>query len=263
MLISIHIPKTAGTAWRLHVEANAGARAGFVSVESRDRHDPATCAHARIRAGDNAGARAILDQAGCTLVHGHQAPDFLDLLPDAPAMLWLRDPYARLRSEFLHLRRKRRNETAEQGRVHDGEIDFADYVRPRRDLYARLLGRLDKHPGGYAVFLTERSEAAARAFHEALGWRGRIPARNVTPVDDPDAPPTVPDGDIAALLAGDTGIHRDWLTAWDNGDAADAARRLLSASGAGYEPAAPALRLRRRIGVWKEGVGRLFGRDWR
>ena len=234
-----------------------------MSVERRDRNDPATRAHALIRAGDTAAARAVLEQAGCTLVHGHQAPDFLDLLPGAPAMLWLRDPYARLRSEFLHLRRKRRDETPEQGRVFDGEIGFAEYVRPRRDLYARLLGRLDRHPGGHAVFLTERSDAAARAFRDALGWRGRIPARNVTPADCPDGLPPVPDASIAALLAGDTAIHRAWLSAWDNGEAHDAACRLLGASGAGYNPAAPALRLRRRIGVWKEGVGRLFGRDWR
>ena len=90
MLISIHIPKTAGTAWRLYLEGNLGDRVSFVSPEPRDADAIASQALALIDAGDAVAARDLVEASPVRLIAGHRARDFLEAWPDVPAMTWLK-----------------------------------------------------------------------------------------------------------------------------------------------------------------------------
>tara|TARA_R110002126_G_scaffold84233_2_gene204842 strand:+ start:4400 stop:5197 length:798 start_codon:yes stop_codon:yes gene_type:complete len=265
VLISIHIPKTAGTAWRLMIEANAGQQASFVSVEARDRNDTATRALALIDSGQEDEARMLVEAAGCQMIHGHRADAFLKLFPNAPAIIWLREPKPRLLSEYTHLKTFRREEGKLGQAIHAGEADLGDLARARSQIYTRLEARLKEHPGGYIAMLTERSDQAARTFHAALGWRGRLARRNVAPRMSGETLDALVDGQNEALdeiLASDRSIHDQWRQLWDSGEAGERAMQLLQA-GPLRQP--PPLRhyLRRLAGIGKERLGRALGRDWR
>jgi len=263
MLISVHIPKTAGTAWRLYLEANAGPRALFDSVERRDATSPTRAARVHMEAGRHDAARACLELHGAALIHGHLAQNFLALYPGAGVVTFLREPRRRMAAEFLHLRTYARDETALFAGVHTGRIGFVEFAERRGALYARLLRSLPEETT--LAFLTEAPGTAERACARALGWRGRLPRRNV-------APPSIQAeaGDLLAhhgphldaVLAEDIAVYEDWRTRWETGEAEARIARVL-ARGPAYAGTPALAGLRRRLGALREGVGRAIGRDWR
>ncbi|WP_417496853.1 sulfotransferase family 2 domain-containing protein [Maricaulis sp.] len=264
-MISIHIPKTAGTSWRLMIEANCGRQASFVSVESRDREEAASQAIGLLDAGCEAEARTLIQASGCQLIHGHRADAFLKLFPDAPAIIWLRDPMERLLSEYAHLKTFMRQENKLWQAIHSGSAGLDDLARVHGDIYTRLVARLDNHPGGYVAMLTERSGQAEQAVNAALGWRGHLPRRNIAPGaarSGHDALIDRPGAKTDSLLASDREIYETWSQRWLSGEASERAQDLLRA---GPRRGPPQLRnqLRRLAGVWKEKLGRSLGRDWR
>ena len=265
MLISIHIPKTAGTAWRLMIEANAARYASFASVEARDRDDAASRALALLDAGQDSQARSLIEGSGTQLIHGHRADAFLKIFPDAPVILWLRDPMQRLLSEYMHLKTIRREESKRQSAVHAGTVSLKAFARTRGQVYTRLEAQLGDHPGGYIAMLTERSELAVQALHAALGWRGQLARRNVAPKMSSDGIDALIDGKEKALedlIAGDRRIHSEWCQRWDSGEAGENAQELLLA-GPRRQPLQLRQYLRRLAGIGKEKLGRSLGRDWR
>lgn len=261
MLLSLHIPKTAGTAWRLHIEANAGRTALFDSVETSDRSDTAQAARALMEAGRSGEARAVIEQSGACLIHGHRAGDFSALFPEAPVTAFLREPRQRLAAEFVHVRHRPRSEPLFAA-VHRGELDFAGFAEQRGAIYA---GELGEDGAPRIAFLTEAPETAEQAFADALGWRGSMPRRNVAP--------HAQQGEAAALierhgplltrvLAADLELYETWRARWTSGEARRLARDILRA-GPRRAGVSPLARARRRMGALKEAAGRLIGADWR
>lgn len=218
MLLSIHIPKTAGTAFRLFIERNIHDAAGF-DYRSPETDTPALiAARDDIKAGEFERAHSRIAAADVELIHGHGAEDFAPLYPDAPAILWLRDPLERAISEFLHHRRHPSERHAPGRRIAAGELDFDQYVATQATLYARAFERLGRRPT--AVFVAEEPKAGASAFNEALGWRGRLTPRNRAPVQSAEEARRLArtfaherDGRLAA----ETALHRLALESWRSG----------------------------------------------
>jgi hypothetical protein len=265
MLISIHIPKTAGTSWRLIVEANAGRHASFASVELRDRDETATLALKLLDASRENEALTLIQQAGCQLIHGHRADAFLKIFPDSPVIVWLRDPLQRLLSEYMHLKAFKRTEGNRQRAIHAGKVSLKAFARGRGGIYSRLQAQLDQHPGGYIAMLTDRSAQAMQALHDELGWRGRLPRRNVAPRASAEPVHGLVNGSADALerlIASDRRIYDDWARRWDSGEALDIAHEVLRA-GPRRQPPPPHQHLRRLAGIGKETMGHFLGRDWR
>lgn len=261
MLISLHIAKTAGTAWRLHIEDNAGPKAAFDTREARDLGGPAARARAALERGDLDAVRAAL--AGVELLHGHAVLDFQPVFPGTGVIAWLREPKARAASEFIHLKARRREENPIFTAVHDGEAGFADFLAARGPIYSHVLERLGETP--LALLPTEKPHAVLSACAETLGWRGDFPRRNAAPPDQAEAARRLiaeHAGLLERTLAPDIALHRSLLEDWERGEGRARAEAILAA-GPRRAPPGQAARLRRRAGVLREALGRALGRDWR
>ncbi|MEQ8403786.1 MAG: hypothetical protein RKE49_01730 [Oceanicaulis sp.] len=261
MLLSLHIPKTAGTAWRLHIEANAGRAALFDSVEASDSGDPAQSARALMEAGRTVEAREAIEASGARLIHGHRAGDFSTLFPDAPVMAFLREPRQRLAAEFVHVRNRPRAEPLFAA-VHKGDLDFAEFAQQRGPIYS---GEFAAGGAPRIAFLTEAPADAEQAFADALGWRGAMMRRNVAPpAQQSEAAALIDDHRplLERVLAADLELYETWRSRWASGEAHRRARDLLPA-GPRRARVSPLARARRRAGALKEAAGRLIGADWR
>lgn len=264
MLISLHIPKTAGSAWRLHIEANNARRASFTSPLERDRDEPAMQALRAIEAGEDGRARTILDRAGTGIIHGHEVRDLLPLFPDAGLLAWLRDPVDRVVSEYRHLR-VRPPAGKIQERVHSGEMSLMEFIPFAEKFYRDIHRMAWERPGPYAFFLQEEIDAAMHLVRTHLGWPGDLPRRNVTPQGIKTEDASLNEAERAearTLLAPEYEIYELWRERWQDGSAAGAVIEVLETA----PPPQTAGRLRtlkRRVGVHTERLGRMFGKDWR
>lgn len=265
VLISFHIPKTAGTAWRLFIEANAGSHTLFDYGDGSDESGVLGDARRLIGAGGRAEARAVIDQSGAKMIHGHRALEFAPLYSEPAILAFLRDPRERMAAEYLHLRTYLRPESDVFRGVHEGRVGFGEFAAHRGNLYVKLLtertpddARLLAVPSAYA------GEAAA-ACRRVLSWRGSPPRRNVAPrrqKEEAAALLAEHASELETVLAPDIAFYRDWVERWRNGSGRTLAEDILR-SGPRRISGSPFSALRRRLGVIKEQTGRLIGADWR
>ncbi|HEY4989548.1 MAG TPA: hypothetical protein VII09_07065 [Opitutaceae bacterium] len=90
MLVSVHVPKCAGTSFRHAVDAIFGARAwyNYGSIFSREQ------------------ASRELVPPGTTFIHGHFLADaFDDIVPERRLVTWVRNPVERVASNYHHFLR--------------------------------------------------------------------------------------------------------------------------------------------------------------
>ncbi|MFS2317963.1 hypothetical protein RMQ97_08500 [Maricaulis sp. D1M11] len=263
MLLSLHIPKTAGTAWRLFLERNLGPQVSFASTEARDGQQIASQALAFLDAGDREQARTCVSTSPCRVIDGHRARDFLDLFPEAGALAWLRDPVDRLASEFLHFRSRQQPLEIAQ-RVARGELDFVAFAEKNFRFYARYQERLETRPGPYCFFVDAHRSAGLGACRRHAGWVGVLPRRNVTPRSQYQQIENLEQAreHLRDVLHEEYAVYDAWTAAWADGSAQTSAKALLSLA---PPPGSRSLKnqMRRRLGVVKEGLGHLLGRDWR
>lgn len=268
MLLSMHIPKTAGTAFRLFIEANARDRAAFAYVTGADearrdgRWSPAD--HPDVGA-----ARDAVRRGAVAIAHGHEVWRLLEDTPGAPVIAWLREPLARLASEYVHLERTPEARHRLAPEVAAGRLSFAEFASRRGDLYTRTFARLTADGRPAAFFLMERASDAQRVFANVLGWRGAAPARNVTPRADAERARALAVAHRDLLdgpLKNDAALVAHWRAAWARPDSDPqsgyAQTTALVAHGPHRRttPAAAALGIRRQLGVWREQLERRWAR---
>ena len=100
MLVSIHMPKTAGTSFRGSLEEHFGDRFRHDYQDYPLAHSPQA---RRQQARDRGEAARATDFAGVDCVHGHFLPlKYLQLAERLPCtfVTWLREPVARLVSHY-------------------------------------------------------------------------------------------------------------------------------------------------------------------
>ena len=105
MLVSIHMPKTAGTSFRGSLEEHFGDRFRHDYQDYPLAHSPQA---RRQQARDRGEAARATDFAGVDCVHGHFLPlKYLQLAERLPCtfVTWLREPVARLVSHYHYWQR--------------------------------------------------------------------------------------------------------------------------------------------------------------
>jgi hypothetical protein len=169
MIVSIHVPKCAGTSFKRVLQDICGARIwyNYGTIFSRDQ------------------ARAELVPPGTKFIHGHFLADaFDDLFPDRRLVTWIRHPVERLVSNYHHFLRSPDMRDDCCRALHERKLglrQFADLDWMRNET-GRYLA--NKPVGDFEfVGITERFEASIRHFCNVFGFRNtaRFPRENLNP----------------------------------------------------------------------------------
>jgi hypothetical protein len=167
MIISVHIPKCAGTSFGTVLEFIHGPRlwrnyeAILTPVQAVDGSVP----------------------LGTECIHGHFAADVFDALyPDAQVITWVRHPVERVVSHYYHFLRHPETRDAGCRRVHDERLSLRQYAEICPNLASCLVG--DRRVSDFAfVGVAEHFGASLQKFSERFGIKMRLPLprENVNP----------------------------------------------------------------------------------
>jgi len=169
MIVSIHVPKCAGTSFRRILTEVCSARIWFNygTIFSRDQ------------------ARAELVPPGARFIHGHFLADAFDgLFPGRRLLTWVRHPVDRLVSNYHHFLRSPDMRDDCCRALHERRLSlrqFADLEWMRNEASRYLASK----PVGDFEFvgIAERFEESVGKFCRAFGFRhpARIPRENLNP----------------------------------------------------------------------------------
>lgn len=169
MVISIHVPKSAGTSFRGVLDEVCGARIwyNYGTIFSRDQ------------------ARAELVPPGTRFIHGHFLADAFDgLFPEHRLVTWVRHPVERLVSNYHHFLRTpdMRDDCCRE--LHERKLslrEFADLEWMRNET-SRYLANKPVDAFDF-IGISERFDESIRQFCEAFGFKdpARRPHENVNP----------------------------------------------------------------------------------
>jgi hypothetical protein len=132
MILSIHIPKTAGSRFREILQARYGNRLALYYGEESDRTHP-LC---RRRAGRfDAQMFSDLEAAGIAVLHGHfRAGSCAKFVPDPKRYwVWLREPVEQTISHY-HFVQKLDRPNFHKAMIEDNALDLAGFARTERML---------------------------------------------------------------------------------------------------------------------------------
>jgi hypothetical protein len=177
LIVFVHIPKTAGSSFRLAAERQFGPEALLFDYGPEAAQTSSLVKHWIYERQDSEGFRRAVDGGSFRFLSGHFNRDKYADLPGARFVTWLRDPVDRLWSSFRHWRR------------HQGfEGEFTEFLeQPRRqNQQARILGgRLE---GLSFVGLTERYASDLALFNAAFGTDFWMLRANEAPPGDSERP---------------------------------------------------------------------------
>jgi hypothetical protein len=117
MIISIHIPKTAGRSWRAQLESEFGSRLLFDqefekvdSIETYreifEKNTPRADAREKTLKAELHERRAAL-MRDYDVIHGHFVADkYLDIFPTTDFVAFVRDPYQQMISAYYYIKRE-------------------------------------------------------------------------------------------------------------------------------------------------------------
>jgi len=250
----------------LFIERNLHDAAAFDYGEAAISTPIMLAVREHLAAGDRDAARATARAAGIELIHGHGAGDFAELYPEAPVVVWLRDPLERAVSEYLSHRRTPDARNALAQRIVAGDAGMDECLRCHTHLYANTLAQAVAPQRLIAVLPVDEAHDVAAVFGQELGWRGKLAVRNSAPAPDMALAHTLLKEHASArttLLAAETDLYQEHLNAWRSGEGRDRARAALAQvrNNARRRPAgllsASRLRLARRsLGIWRENLRR-------
>lgn len=186
MIVSVHIPKTAGTSLRVGLERRLGRRL-LLDYEDRPlaRTEEDLARRARSAAAVRADPRSLLSDYDA--VHGHFiASKYLPLGAEARFAVFLREPVARTLSHFRHWRRNPEAPNPVARRISAGEIGPADLAEmiEYRTIYTTFIGGLQLEQFSF-VGLAEHYPASIALFQAIFGIE--LPALHQNPSPEADA----------------------------------------------------------------------------
>jgi len=170
MIVSVHIPKTAGTSLRVGLERALGSR---LLLDNEDRPLARGPEHDARRARSAAEVRADPDRLvrDYDAVHGHfVASKYLPLGERAQFAVFLRDPVSRTLSQYRHWRRDPNAPNPIAARICDGAVGPADLAEmpEYRHIYADFLGGIDLARFAF-VGLSEHYDTSLALFRAVFG----------------------------------------------------------------------------------------------
>lgn len=205
LVLSMHVPKTGGTAFAAAVKAAYGKRvAFFYGANHADTH-PLLRDLGHSATADQVAA---LEDAGIELLHGHfTAATFAEAVPD-PARYWivLREPVERTISHYHFFRDKHAGKSPLGQQVASGALTLAAFAGHRaiRNLQTRYIAPFTLSDIGF-VGLTERlSESLPLIGLPAAAGRRRVNTNAVKPVVDKEVRAA-----IAAENIGDLALYSE------------------------------------------------------
>lgn len=191
MIISLHIPKTAGTTFRAYLEAAfpGGVLLDYARTEPDMRRRFTACSESEYSAAVACGNKYNLPQspegiasfkriaeAGrVRVIHGHfRRARYIAIYPDGDYITWVREPLARARSHFLFHRRILANPNdAENVLIHTGKLAFRDWLENPEHINEQYrftsCGKLEKFK---FVGLVEEFAAGIALFNRIFGIAG-------------------------------------------------------------------------------------------
>ena len=158
LIVFVHIPKTAGSSFRLAAERHYGPEALLFDYGPEAAQTSPLVRHWIYERREPEGLREAVASGPYRFLSGHFNRDKYADLPGARTVTWMREPVDRLWSSFRHWRR------------HQGFTgSFGDFLeQPRRqNQQARILG--DRLEGLAFVGLTERYASDLEVFNAAFG----------------------------------------------------------------------------------------------
>jgi len=166
MLISVHIPKTVGTAFSTLLQQHFGQRLHF------DYADRPLAAHFTWRRLSSRVKRvAGFDAAAYDCIHGHFLADKYDFLGSATRhAAWLRDPAQRVASHYHYWRRVPDMRNDDCRRLIEQGLGLEEFAAlPRmRNVAARFFA--GKRPRDFFfIGLVEDADASIARFHRLTG----------------------------------------------------------------------------------------------
>lgn len=124
-LISIHVPKTAGTNFTETLRLIYGKRIHFDYGTERDLTTARTCAPEILAKPDK--FRKKFD-----VIHGHfHYPKYAEVFSDVPVMATLRHPVARVVSQYRHVALNGDRANERHRKIMDGEMDVVEFSKIR------------------------------------------------------------------------------------------------------------------------------------
>ncbi len=169
MIVSVHVPKCAGTSFKRVLNDVCGARiwCNYGTIFSREQ------------------ARPDLVPPGTNFIHGHFLADsFDDLFPDRRLVTWVRHPVERLVSNYHHFLRSPDMRDDCCRALYERKLSlrqFADLDWMRNETGRYLANKPVKD--FEFVGVTERFDESVRHFCRIFGFRNapRIPRENLNP----------------------------------------------------------------------------------
>lgn len=166
MLISVHIPKTAGTAFSGLLQQHFGAR---LLLDHADR--PLAAHFAWRRLSSRVKRVTAFDASAYDCIHGHFIADKYDFLGSATRhVAWLRDPAQRVASHYHYWRRVPDMRNVDCRRLIEQRLSLEQFAAmPRmRNVAARFFA--GKRPREFFfIGLVEDAEASIARFHRLTG----------------------------------------------------------------------------------------------
>ena len=144
MLISVHIPKTAGSTYQKHLRSIFGKNICYDFTDQYDFVDPASPTMLmrilRMLHAAKRGRASIRDTDEC--ITGHfRASKYYALYPDAKLVTWVRDPVERVISHYYHWLRHPTRRHSVCHRLHKENLSLVQFaeIPEMRNLQFRYL----------------------------------------------------------------------------------------------------------------------------
>ena len=124
-LISIHVPKTAGTNFTETLRLIYGKRIHFDYGTERDLTAARTCAPSIL-------AKPEKFRKKFDVIHGHfHYPKYAEVFGDVPVLATLRHPVARVVSQYRHVALNGDRNNDRHRKIMDGEMDVVEFSKIR------------------------------------------------------------------------------------------------------------------------------------
>lgn len=170
MILSIHIPKTAGQSFRLRLESTFASRALFDYGDWVGFDNPDVVARRDLRRTE---MRARKDELvrDYDVIHGHFTADkYIGLFPAARFVAFFRDPYQQTVSHYHFLLRRPEIDHPLVRLFHEQRMSLLDLIAFLPDLQSMFLGRITVSDLAM-VGVVEQYERSVRLFEAVFGRR--------------------------------------------------------------------------------------------